>query len=287
MAVAALTRSPRRKARSYREPEGLASGFIFLFAVRAFGWAIAVSFVLYGARPDANTKHEPLLLILTGLWIVAGVLYVPLVRPRLRRLWDAGWQHPRADLLALAAVDIALGLWILYVSGGFLSPYYHYAALSLLIPSFLLNWRGAFLLMSGYLVAFVAVLASAGQGSDLWLDRAEDSVVEYVLTLVVVILVSQYLSWLGRRLEARRQEAERVLEETSALYQVAAAVAAASEEKELVGSVAALVAATGRFRTISVWHQDAHGDAELLASFGPDQAARRGRDPSEAEQRDP
>ena len=69
--------------------------------------------------------------------------YVPAIRPwllpKLRRYFAS---PENSDVLALGLIDLTLSMGAVYLSGGWGSPYYHFALTALLIPSFFLTFRG-------------------------------------------------------------------------------------------------------------------------------------------------
>ena len=52
-------------------PEAMTAALAFLFAIRWGAWAIALVLVAFGDLPEQNTHHEPVLLWLTALQVLA------------------------------------------------------------------------------------------------------------------------------------------------------------------------------------------------------------------------
>ncbi len=233
--------------------EGLAPALVFLFAVRWGAWAIALIQVGWGHLSDVNTRHEPLLLALTSVQILAGTAYVPFLRPRISRLMRRPWPHAR-DLVAIGVADVVLSLAVLYFSGGWASPYYQFLVTSLLVPTFLLNRRRSALLLAGFLLAYAGVIATAGNGLDgNWRSSSASDFAGDVIAPVLVVVVVQYLSELTYRLNAQRQQARRALDETAMLYGIAQAVAADDDAEQLVAHTCRALQATGRFDQTAVF----------------------------------
>jgi signal transduction histidine kinase len=194
-------------------PEGMAAALAFLFAVRWGAWAVALVLVAFGDLPEQNTHHEPLLLSLTAVQVLAAMIYVPLLRPRVSRTFRPRW-GPNDDVIILSLLDVAAVVAVLYFSGGWRTPYYHFAVASLLAPAFLLGWRRTVLLLAGFFTAYFVVLATAGQGIDgPWAHQDRSSLAGILITPLLVVVVVQYLAQLTRRLAEQREQARRALEE--------------------------------------------------------------------------
>lgn len=242
------------------EPPFLASGVTFLAAARIPAWFIAAAAVAIDTRPEPNLRHEPQLILLTLLQVGLLILYAPLVRPLLRS-WTGLAIIGRRDLLVVSAIDLLASFVVLYYSGGMGTPYYHFAVVALLIPTFLLGWRGSLSVLVVFLVAIVATWEYAGFGHEAWASRAAlgGSVPGLLLTPVLVVLVAQYLGWLARRAEAARIETAVSLERTAALHAVAQELALprdAEQTPDLAQLVADTLRSTGRFERFSVARVD-------------------------------
>ena len=250
-----MTNAPSQLPVSRRdfEPPYLATGVMFLFAARFPAWLIALAVVLIDSRAEPNLRYEPLILVLSLLQILVLVAYVPLVRPQLRR-WSGSPLHARDDLLVLSALDMAAAFAILYFSGGIGTPYYHFAVVALLIPTFLLGWRGSIAVLAVFLVALFATWEYAGLGRDAWTARTTlgGSVPGLVLTPVLVVLVAQYLGWLARRIEAARLETAAALGRTAALYRIAQGLTQDGAIADPANVVIEALRGTGRFDELSV-----------------------------------
>jgi NarL family two-component system sensor histidine kinase LiaS len=141
-------------------------------------------------------------------------------------------------LIALGLVDVAIVLAVLYFSGGWRTPYYHYAVSSLLVPAFLLDWRRAGLLLLGFFGAYFAVISTAGQGTDgPWLHEDISSLAGILITPLLVVVVVQYLSRLMRDLAEQREEARRALEENVRLQREREELAALEERSRIAREI--------------------------------------------------
>ena len=172
----ARPRIPRSIWRQQTSLEALPGGvrLAFLtspFIVRWASWLIALLIVVLADLPPENTRFEPWLLIGTFIQLVLLTLYVPVIRP-----WVLPWlrrhiERPEQyDVLVVGLIDLALAMSAVYLSGGWRSPYYHFALTALLIPAFFLSFRGVIALSLVYMLAYWAhcrsqARASRGRGS--------------------------------------------------------------------------------------------------------------------------
>jgi len=230
-----LRHTAQAQAESARE--GLTGVLVFLYAVRWGAWAVALVLVAFGNLPDENTRHEPLLLGLTAGQVLAATLYLPLLRPRLRSAIGARW-GPNDDVIALGVFDAAALVAVLYFSGGWRTPYYHYAVSSLVVPAFILGWRRTALLLLGFFAAYFVVISTAGQGTDgPWLHEDRGSLAGIVITPLLVAVVVRYLSGLTRRLGEQTEQARRALAENIRLQREREELAALEERSRIAREI--------------------------------------------------
>src|SRR3972149_4349008 len=106
----------KRDSGGGRRPAGdqpeTGSVFPVLFAVRWGAWSIALIRIALGDLPADETRYEPVLLGLTFAQTLASTLYVPLLRPYVRRL-VGGRAGPRDGLRALGLVGGAAVMVVL------------------------------------------------------------------------------------------------------------------------------------------------------------------------------
>ncbi len=195
------------------------------FIVRWAAWFVALLIVLVADPTQGNRHLEPWLLMGTFSQLVLLTFYVPIIRPwalpQLRRI------APRietADVLVVGLVDLALSTCAVWLSGGWGSPYFHFALTALLIPSFFLTFRGVFFLAGGYMAAYVLGIASFGEGvGGSWKDTNLNSFIGAMVTPLLVALVPNYLGNLLRELDAARQDAVDALADSDLQFRVARA----------------------------------------------------------------
>jgi hypothetical protein len=161
------------------------------FIVRWATWFIALLVVLLADLPHVNTRFEPWLLIGTFIQLSLVTFYVPLFRPSvlagLRKRIATPEQY---DVLALGLLDLALSIMAVYLSGGWRSPYFHFALTALLIPSFFLTFRAVVGLGLAYMLAYFAGVALFGDGlGGSWADRNLNSFIGAIIRQMVIVLV--------------------------------------------------------------------------------------------------
>jgi len=193
------------------------------FIVRWVAWLVAVLIVFVADLPHENLRFEPWLLIGTMAQTAVVTFYVPVIRPvllpRLRRYFSSPEQN---DVLALGLFDLALSMMAVYLSGGWGSPYYHFALTALLIPAFFLTFRGVLVLVGAYMAAYVFGLMTFGEGlHGSWKDTNLNSFIGAIVTPALVALVPNYLGTVLRELDAARQDAVDALGDSDLLYRVA------------------------------------------------------------------
>ncbi|MEX2246589.1 MAG: sensor histidine kinase [Dehalococcoidia bacterium] len=232
------------------------------FIVRWAAWLVAVLIVAFAGLPDENMRLEPWLLLGTFAQTLAVTSYVPLVRPVLlpalrKRVQLADY----TDVLLLGLADLGLSMLAVYLSGGWRSPYYHFALTALLIPSFFLTFRGVLGLGAGFMAAYALGLATVGEGIEgSWRDRNLNSFIGAIITPMLVALVPNYLGSVLRDLDAARQDAVDALADSDLLFRVARAFL---EGGGALGSALPRVAATAlegsRFASLALLVPDDAG----------------------------
>ena len=209
----------------------------FLFAVRWGAWALALIRIAFGDLPEDETRYEPLLLGLAAAQTLVSTLYVPLLRPRVRRAIGPR-RGLRDDLIALGIVDIVAVMVILYFSGGFRTPYDEYIIVSLLVPAFLLDWPRAAALLVGFYAAELTVISiEEGTINGPWFHGEVDRMAGILIPPLLVVVVVQYLSQLTRRLAQQRERARRALRENVRLQREREELAAQEERSRIAREI--------------------------------------------------
>ena len=193
------------------------------FIVRWAAWLVAVLIILVSEVPRYTQRFEPWLLLGTMAQTAIVTFYVPAIRPvllpKLRRYFAT---PENSDVLALGLIDLALSMGAVYLSGGWGSPYFHFALTALLIPSFFLTFRGVVALVGTYMAAYIFGLAAFGEGVyGGWKDSNLNSFIGALMTPMLVALVPNYLGSVLRELDAARKDAVEALGDNDLLFRVA------------------------------------------------------------------
>ena len=220
------------------------------FIVRWASWFVALLIVLIADPGGANDQFEPWLLIGTFVQLVALTFYVPVIRPYILPVLERYVDNPqRYDVLAAGLIDLVLSMLAVYLSGGWGSPYYHFALTALLIPSFFLTFSGVFVLAGAYMVAYLFGVMTFGEGVEgSWKTSNLNSFIGAMVTPLLVALVPNYLGNLLRELDAARQDAVESLADSDLMFRVAAAFLEGGPElDEVMPSVATAATEASRF----------------------------------------
>jgi signal transduction histidine kinase len=131
-------------------------------------------------------------------------------------------------------MDMTLALGIVYLSGGWESPYYLFAVASLLVPCSILELRSNLALIAAFVGTYFLIVSTAGRGVDgPWRGRELNNFAVFVAMPFMVALVVQFFGWMSRQLAAERETARAVLEENVRL-QREREVLAAQQERDRV-----------------------------------------------------
>lgn len=122
-------------------------------------WLISLLIVALGAAPARNLERAGPLLAATAVQAALFTLYLPVLRPLLRkRVVPERVDRQLVGGSLAAAMDILASLAVIYLSGGWGSPFYEYALLSVLMPSLLLGYRGAVAAATALSVGYALVV---------------------------------------------------------------------------------------------------------------------------------
>lgn len=195
------------------------------FIVRWASWLVAVLIVAIAEPSDRNSRLEPWLLAATFLQVMALTFYMPILRPwTLQKLRRFTATPETLDVLGVGLIDLVLSMVVVYLSGGWGSPYFHFALTALLIPSFFLTFAGVCALAAAYMAAYLAGIMLFGDGLDgSWRTTNLNSFIGALVTPLLVALVPNYLGNLLRELDAARQDAVDALADSDLQFRIARA----------------------------------------------------------------
>lgn len=217
------------------------------FIVRWAAWLVAMLIVFVSNLPGSNRHYEPYLVIGTLVQTILVTFYVPVIRPLLMpalRRWIA--RPENYDVPAMGLIDLVLSMVAVYLSGGWGSPYYHFAVTALLIPAFFLTFRGTIVLCTVYMIAYIFGLATFGDGVHGWWK--DNAFIGAMMTPLLVALVPNYLGTVLRELDAARADAVEALADSELLHSVARAFLEGGGGLDVAASrVADAIVSTSRF----------------------------------------
>ena len=138
----------------------------------------------------------------------------------------------------LSLLDVALALGIVFLSGGWDSPYYLYALVSVLVPASLLERRLNLMLIAAFVASYALIVATAGQGVDgPWRNRELNNYVVFLALPFVIAIIIQFFGWMARQLVEQRAQLERTLDENVRLQAEREALAAQEERNRIASEI--------------------------------------------------
>lgn len=158
--------------------------------------------VIAGAAPELNLRDAPMVLGVTGIYLVLMSLYPRFVRPRLK---------PQTEKLVPAIwplFDTMVAVWSIYQTGGWDSPFYHFGVTVVLGPSLRFGLVGALLSSTFFTALFLMVIkmTQAGFGPAYAGTQAEPDLISSPLN---PLMIGLYAAFLGEVLKKLRREMER------------------------------------------------------------------------------
>ena len=265
----------------------IANPVAFFFVFRSLTWILAVIIVYTGSAPEVNLRYQPGLLMYTALQLALGSLYAIVLHPRLAEAPRGfGLLRSPQDLIVAGVADMVGSLVIIYFSGGWGSPFWHYAVTALLVPCFLLSSLWGMVTVVGYVGAYVLIVALAGDGLEGALQAGQRNF--FMGDLMTAFLVAIAISYLGnvfRALQSQRLRTRQALDETETLFRVTQnVVEGGADLEDLVGRVNQVVRTSGLFERFGVFLYGGDGRLGLASSIvgveelGPDMVERAARE---------
>jgi len=239
------------------------------YLLRFTTWALAVSVYFAGVAPDANLEFGSGLVLYTFFHLSLGTFYAFVVHPKLRR---AGARFSRSapplDMMALGILDVLGGLVVVYLSGGWGSPFWHFAVTSVMVPCFLVRFGWAILVALGYGGLWAGTLMLSGDGLDgAWLGDQRHLFYGFITTIFLVSVTVSYLGRVFRALVVERIRVGSALDDLETLFDVTRNVISASPGVEqLVQQVAQTIRGRGRYAAFAIYLQVPGTSGLMLAA---------------------
>lgn len=209
----------------------------FFYLFRFFTWLLAVIIYLTQSAPEVNLRYGLGLALYTLLHLVVGTAYAVIVHPRLASQQQGyATLHPLRHVLSVGSLDIIASLFVVYFSGGWGSPYWHFAVTSILVPCFLVTFRSAMIITTAFVGIYVVTLIRGGDGLDgLWLTSQLHLFIGFIFTAYLVGMSVSYLGHVFRALDTQRLRTRAALDDLETLFDVAGNVISATDnEQELL-----------------------------------------------------
>jgi hypothetical protein len=211
-----------------------ALGYFVIF--RGLTWLLAAALVAVGNAPAA--AYGPLLLLALAQ-TVALMAYRPGIQQRVRGWLEHGGIRGRFDdYLIIGTLDILLGLALVAASGGWRSPFYHYAVVAVMVPAFVSGFGGAFRWASAYAAAYLLVVLYVGGGLEgLMLAGGLSSALSGAVTPYLIAVAVSYYGQVSRRLEEEKERVEAALADNARLTAEKEALAAERERDRIAREI--------------------------------------------------
>ena len=241
----------------------------FFFAFRWLTLALAIAIIYTDSAPDVNLRYQPGLLMYAALQLALGTLYAVRLHPRLAATpGGLTLLKPPADLVAVGVADMMSSLAVVYFSGGWGSPFWHFAVTSILVPCFLLSAWWSMVTATSYVAAYVLIVAISGDGLDSATAMGQRSFFFGNLTTAyLVAIVVGYIGALFRGLQAQRLRTRQALEETETLFRLTEnVVQAGTDVHELLERATEDIRSAALFDQFAVFLRDQDGELGIASS---------------------
>lgn len=171
-------------------------------ALRWFGWIVALAVILMEAAPAANLLHANEVLVVTGIALVCMTIYPGSMRAYRPVSLD------KISPILWPVLDTLIALWSVYRSGGWDSPFYHFAITVVLAPSLRFGLAGALVSSTLYSAGYIAVVHYTELGFDPAYPGGQARP-DLVSTPLNPLMIALYAAFLGEVLKKLRREMER------------------------------------------------------------------------------
>jgi signal transduction histidine kinase len=242
-------------------------GFLFLF--RWITIALAAVLVFGEASPDANLRYEPGLLLYAIAHLAAGTLFSLRIYPTLDSSSSDGVvARVSPELAAVSAADIIGSLAVIYFSGGWGSPFWHFAVTSIMVPAFLLGQGKSMATVTVFSLGYVLVVGLSGDGFDGATAVGQRSFFfGNITTAYLIAIVVAYIGSLFRSLQEQRLRTRAALDETETLFRITEAVVSSGNDTvTLTSSVAQAARHLGNFLYLAVTMPDSASRLSVVSS---------------------
>ena len=219
--------------------------------------------------PEENLQYGPALIAYALIFSVAIAAAYTLVMTSQWVVGGAGARSLRVVLLVLAvgAVDAGGGLWAVWNSGGWGSPFWHMSLASLIVPCAAVGIRWTLGVAAVYLLMQACCLFFEGAGTvEVWFGPQRYL---YIGTIATVFFVSAVIGFLGDislELDKSRRRVKATLDNLGTMLEVAQNMAVVtSGVNDLMRRVAQTVGDRHRYDIVAIYVSEP-GERELRLS---------------------
>lgn len=241
----------------------------FFYLFRFITWVLAIIIYLTRAAPEANLRYGAGLALYSLLQLSLGSLYTTVLRPRIVRSPDIlVLLRPPRDLLAAGVADMLSSLIVVYFSGGWGSPFWHFAVTSIMVPCFLVPFRWAMVLTTAYVGMYMVMVAFGGEGAaGSWRGDQQHIFIGFIFTAYLVGIAVSYLGHVFRALDAERLRTRAALDDLETIFGVARSVMHTSADlDQLLQQVTQTVRERRQFSALAIYLHGPDGKALRLAA---------------------
>jgi signal transduction histidine kinase len=176
---------------------------IISLTLRWFGWTVALIIILTKAAPPVNLEQAPTVLAITAVQLILMTVY-----PRHLR------KHQPKSISKIAHIlwptmDASIALWAIYQTGGWDSPFYHFAVTVVLAPSLRFGLAGALLSSTLFSLCFLIIVKFTSEGFSPAFATTDQAEPDLISSPLNPLMIGLYAAFLGEVLKKLRRETER------------------------------------------------------------------------------
>jgi len=171
--------------------------------LRWFGWVVALVVIIMEAAPPINLRNAPLVLGVTGIQLLVMSAYPRYIRP---------WRPPSMERIApllWPTLDMGFALWSIAATGGWDSPFYHFALTVVLAPSLRYGLMGALISSTLFSAFYIVVVKHTLEGFGPAYIADGQAKPDLVSTPLNPLMLGLYAAFLGEVLKKLHREMKR------------------------------------------------------------------------------
>ena len=241
----------------------------YLFLARWAAWALAAIIVIVNVSSGDETIGEPWLLLVT--FALTLTLTVDPIASRLRSAVSHLLPEGADDLLVIGLADLTIALLIVFLSGGWSSPYYAYALVALLQPASVVGLRALGLIGLLFIAGYALGLAAETDGlHEPWEGGSLNNFAFFIAVPLPIAILVNLLSSTSRRLHDEATKARHLLEENVRLEGARKQAAVDEEQHRIAREIHDGIAQSMYMLSLNLEaaHESAGADSEVGKRLG-------------------